>query len=124
MLPRLFDNYLSPLDSYTSPFVATDAIENEDCFELYLDIPGIDKKDVSIEIKDNKLEITGERTKFENNEKLNFRLSERKYGKFGRTFLLPNNLDTDKIGAEYKDGVLKITIPKSEKALPKQIEIQ
>ena len=88
-----------------------------------LELPGIDKKDIKVEFKDNTLNISGERKyekKSDNNECCRV---ERNYGKFERSFGLPNTVNTEKINAEYKNGILNITLSKTEKALPKEVNI-
>ena len=93
--------------------------------EIYLDIevPGIDKKDIHVEVKDNTLKISGERKSERKSEDSQSCRIERHYGKFERSFGLPETVKTDKIAAAYKDGVLTLTLPKSEKAVPKEIQI-
>lgn len=93
--------------------------------ELLIDaeLPGIDKKDIKVEVKDNVLSITGERKQEKKVEDSECCRVESHYGKFERTFGIPDTISTDKVSAEYKNGVLKLTLPKTEKALPKEISI-
>ena len=98
--------------------------EVEDRFEITAELPGMKRDDVKIEVKDHVLTLTGEK-KVENEKKdRNVYLYERGYGRFCRTFTLPVNVDADKIGAEFNDGLLRIDVPKTEEAKPKEIEVK
>jgi HSP20 family protein len=108
----------------TGAFVpAADIYEDEHSIQLKLEAPGIDEKDLDVKVENNVLTVSGER-KFEKEEKEeNFRRVERRYGSFVRSFTLPNTVNTDDIGAEYSNGVLKITLGKRAEAKPKQIKV-
>ncbi|MFY0608174.1 MAG: Hsp20/alpha crystallin family protein [Cyclobacteriaceae bacterium] len=94
---------------------SVDLVETDKSFELEFHIPGINKKDIQIELKNDQLTVSGER-KFENeNSSRNFKSVESHYGTFTRSFYLPDNVNTEKINAEYKDGILKLDLPKDEK---------
>ena len=100
-----------------------DIYDDNDHIVIKAELPGIDKKDITIDLKDSVLTLKGERN-VENEEKEdNYYRRERSFGKFERAFTLPTGLDPEKIKADYKDGVLKIEIPKPEKEKPKQITI-
>ena len=88
------------------------------------DLPGLKKEDISVSIDDNILTVKGER-KFEKEEKnKQYHITERSYGSFERRLSLGTNVDAAKVKANYKDGVLDITIPKSEKTKAKQIAVE
>ena len=99
---------------------------NETDKEIIIDaeVPGIDKKDIKVEVKDNILSISGERKQEKKSENAECFRVERHYGKFERTFGLPETVLADKVSAHYKDGVLKLTLPKTEKAKPKEIAVE
>jgi len=102
---------------------AVDVRETETSFVFNAELPGLKKEDVSITLEDNVLTLTGER-KFEQEENKNdYRRIERSYGHFTRSFTLPNEVDNDKVGAKYGDGLLTVTVPKTEKTRPRKIEI-
>jgi HSP20 family protein len=102
----------------------TDISENKDNYTLKLDLPGIDKKDVKISYSDGQLHVSGER-KLEKEEKdSKYHRVERSYGKYYRSFTLPEKIKDSGIDAEFKDGQLIITVPKSEEAKPKELEIK
>ena len=100
-----------------------DIYETADSIVLKAELPGVDPKDVEVKVEDNSLFLKGER-KFEkevNNE--NYHRVERSYGSFARSFSLPNSIEAEKVKAEYKDGLLTLTLPKREEAKPKTIKI-
>ena len=100
-----------------------DIIEQENSLVLKAELPGIDPNDIEIRVEDNTLHMKGER-KFEKDIKEeNLHRVERSYGAFSRTFALPSSIDADKVQAEYKDGILTLTMPKREEAKPKTIKI-
>jgi HSP20 family protein len=103
---------------------AVDIYEKDGNLVLKAELPGIDPKGVEIRVENNVLTLRGERKLEEEVEKEGFHRVERTYGSFSRSFTLPNMIDTEKIKAEAKDGVLKLTLPKREEAKPKQIQIQ
>lgn len=101
----------------------TDIYENENEYKLQLDLPGIKKDDLKISYSDGELKISGER-RYENEDKdTKYHRIERAFGKYYRSFTLPKSADYDKIKADFKDGQLKISIPKKEEAKPKEIAI-
>lgn len=117
---RGYEESLAP--GFWSPPV--DIYETDEAVILKAELAGLNKDDVTIEIKDSTLVLRGER-KFEKDVKEeNYHRIERSYGSFARTFSLPQTLDLAKVGATFKDGLLEITIPKIRDARPKQIEIK
>jgi HSP20 family protein len=105
-----------------SPLV--DITEDEKEYLIKAELPEVKKEDVKLTIQDNVLSISGER-KYEKEEKgKKYHRVERAYGSFMRSFTLPEDADGSKVSAEYKDGVLKVHLPKSEKAKPKAIEVK
>ncbi len=102
---------------------AVDIYETDAAVVVKAEIPGVDKDQISIEVKDGILTLRGER-KFEKEIKEeNYHRMERSYGAFVRSFAVPNTVDSDKIAAKLKDGVLEVQLPKAEKAKPKQIKV-
>jgi HSP20 family protein len=105
---------LKDIDSSFSPKM--DISENKENYILRLDIPGVAKSDISIKVQDNNLVISGKREEKVENYKDNKMIRyERSYGKFSRIYSLPGPFDKDKIKAKYKNGVLTVTVPKTEK---------
>ena len=108
----------------TSQFAPpVDVYEDEHNVVLKVEVPGIDEKDIDVRVENNVLTIRGERPFEQKVERENYHRLERSYGTFSRSFALPTTIDADKIHAEYRDGVLNLTLPKSEKAKPKRIQI-
>jgi len=102
---------------------AVDIAETDEALTLYAELPGLAKDDVEITLEDNVLTVKGER-KFEREEtKENYHRIERAYGTFHRSFHLPSNVRSDQVEASFKDGVLRVEIPKQEEAKPRKIAI-
>jgi len=100
-----------------------DIFDNDSNIVIQAELPGIDKKDIALDVKDRVLTLKGERA-FDNEVKEeNFYRRERAYGKFERAFNLPAHVKIEDIKADYKDGVLRIEIPKPEVQQPKQITV-
>ena len=103
---------------------SVDISETEGEYQIKAEIPDVKKEDVKVTLEDGVLTIQGER-KHEKEEKgKKFHRIERSYGSFVRTFSLPDVIDEEKVKADFKDGVLNLHLPKSEKAKPKAIEVK
>ncbi|MBI2418827.1 MAG: Hsp20/alpha crystallin family protein [Ignavibacteriales bacterium] len=102
----------------------TDSYENEKGYELNLEIPGIKKEDVKISLVNGALRISGERNQSKSEENGKFHRVERVYGKFFRSFNLPEGIKEDAIEAEFHDGQLTVQIPKAEEVRPKELQIK
>ncbi len=89
-----------------------DASESSDGYEISLELPGMDKKDVDITVEGNVLVIAGEKRNEHEEKKRNYYLVERSYGAFRRAFRLPDDVDRDRIGAKFAKGVLEISLPR------------
>lgn len=125
----MFDDFFSPFNtsgretgpSQWQPVV--DIIEEESQFRVKAELPGIEKKDIHVDVKDNVLTLRGERSEEKTDEGEHYYRRERSFGSFTRSFSLPENVDSEAIKADYKDGVLSIAIPKPEKQVPKAITV-
>ena len=103
---------------------AVDILETENDLILKMDVPEVELKDVDIRLENHTLTVKGER-KFENlADSRAYHRIERSYGSFARTFTLPDTVDTEKVRADYKNGVLSITLPKKEVAKPRTIRVE
>ncbi len=100
-----------------------DIRETDDALLVQAELPGIDKKDVHLEVKDGVLTLSGERRYEKDVKEENVHRVERAYGSFSRSFSLPSNVDANKVNAGMKDGVLEVRLPKRESAKPKAITI-
>jgi HSP20 family protein len=101
-----------------------DIYEDNDSFRLMMDVPGINKEDVKVSYKDHQLIISGERKQEQDAENYKFHRVERNYGKFYRSFDLPEKIDETKIQAEVDRGQLIVTIPKLEEQKEKAVNIK
>ena len=124
---RLFDNALHgwPEEATGSGGWAppADIYETESELLVTADVPGVDPKKIDIRVENGVLNIRGERRLERKFEKENFHRVERSYGPFARSFTLSTPVEPDKVHASYKDGVLTISLPKTEQAKPRRIEI-
>ncbi len=103
---------------------AVDITEHETEYLVKAELPGVSKEDVKITMQDNILTIRGEKKQEKETKEGNLHRVERSYGSFQRSFTLPATVKGDKIEASYKDGILSVTLPKAEEAMPKQIEVK
>jgi len=126
---RLFDESVRnvrPGDEALSSAIwspAVDIYETEDEVVVKAELPEVNQKDIDIQIENNTLILRGERKFNKETKKENFHRIERAYGTFSRSFTLPSSIDQEKISADYKDGILKISMPKREETKPKQIKV-
>jgi HSP20 family protein len=104
-------------------FPAVDLSQTADRFLIKVDLPGMQKDDIDLSVENQTLTVTGERRFDSTEEGETFNRIERTYGKFSRTFQLPSNVNAGKVKAAFADGVLTITIPKSEEAKSRKISI-
>ncbi len=102
---------------------AVDIFEQDGNIVLKAELPGVDSKDVDVRVENSVLTLRGERKLDNEVKKESYHRVERAYGSFSRSFTLPSVVDTEKIKADYRDGVLRVNLPKREEAKPKQISI-
>jgi HSP20 family protein len=107
----------------TSWSPAVDIFETEAEIVVKAELPGMDRKDITLNLEKNVLTLKGERRFQKETKEDNYHRIERSYGGFSRSFSIPATVDDERINAEYKDGVLKIVLPKKEQVKPKQIRI-
>ncbi|MCM5663142.1 Hsp20/alpha crystallin family protein [Galbibacter mesophilus] len=127
LLPSFFDEVFKPdwfggMENYASSVPAVNIKEEDDKFSLELAAPGMKKDDFNVEVDKNVLTISAEvKSESEESNKENgvYSRKEFNYSSFKRVFTLPETIDSDKINASYEDGVLLLTLPKKEEALPK-----
>ena len=117
-LSRLFEPNTRPWTP------AVDILETENELLLKMDVPEVEMKDIDIRLENNTLTVKGER-KFTQPAKGNgYHRIERSYGMFARSFTVPNTLDTEHVRADYRNGVLTVTLPKKELAKPRSIKVE
>jgi HSP20 family protein len=122
-LNRLFEPFLDEALPLTNWVPACDIYETDKDIVVKAELPGLKKEDVFVSIENNVLMLRGERKFSDEVKRENFHRVERTYGEFLRSFTLPTFVDMTKILAEFKDGILIVTLPKREEAKPKQIEV-
>lgn len=101
-----------------------DIYETDNEIVVKAELPEVKKEDIQVKLENNLLSIRGERKMEEEAKKENYHRIERSYGEFVRSFTLPSFADPNKINAEYRDGVLRVTIGKREEAKPKQVDVK
>ena len=103
---------------------AVELSENDDHYTITVELPGVAKEDVEVELREGMLIVHGEKRNEREEQRDRGRYLERSYGSFSRTFVVPPDADAERMDASFKDGVLKIRIPRSEQSRPRQIQIQ
>lgn len=124
---RLFDDADAPFgrqDAIARWTPAVDIAEKEDGISLTFELPGIDQKDIEVEINDGTLTIKGEKKCETKVDEGNYHRVERSYGSFERSFALRADIKEDEIKATFKNGVLEILLPKTEESKPKKVSVE
>ena len=103
---------------------AVDVVEREDAYIVKAEMPGITEDDIDVSLRDDLLTVKGEKKQEREEKKEDYRLSERSYGSFERSFRLPDDADSEKIDAKCKDGVLEVSIPKTSEVKEKVRKIE
>ena len=116
-LNRLFE---SPMTGWAPPL---DVHEDKEKFSVRVELPGMKREDIEVTLQDGALVISGERTEETVQEGTEVHRQERSYGKFTRALTLPAAVADNQVAAQYKDGVLTVTLPKAEEAKPKSITV-
>jgi HSP20 family protein len=124
---RMFNDQfgaLTRVESLTGSFVPpVDVYEDENSIQVRLEVPGVEEKDIDIQLENNLLTVRGQRNFEEEEKEENFHRIERRYGSFTRSFTLPTTVNSEGVQADYDKGVLKIQLPKRAEAKPKQIKV-
>lgn len=122
---RLFeDDRLLPWKEADSLFVpAAEISETEESILLKLEIPGMDAKDLDVQVSKDEVTISGERKEETQSEEKGYRRSEFRYGQFQRVIALPRNVQNSAVEAEYKDGILRLVLPKAEEERNKVVKV-
>jgi HSP20 family protein len=122
LFSSLFGGAQEEREGLWAPIV--DIEEDNDSIMVKAEIPGMSKEDIKVSVQSNILTITGERKHESETKNKTFHRVERSYGKFSRMITLPTDVDADKVKANYKDGILSITLPKPEAVKPKHIDVE
>lgn len=119
-----FNDRLGKMEDTSFFRPAVDVKETETSFELAFTLPGLEKEEVKIELKESRLTVSGERKKEKEESNTRYHRVENHYGSFSRSFMLPENVNADAIEAGFKNGILTLTLPKTEQVGPKTISIK
>jgi HSP20 family protein len=120
-----FDRGFTPASRAAASYVpAVDVVESAEAYELRAELPGVAREDINVEVKENRLVLSGKKDSVKQSEEGKYRYVESRHGAFSRSFELPRNVKSDAIEATYKDGVLTLRIPKADEAKPKTVEIR
>ena len=127
-MDRLWDSFFerrpARVEEVSEWFPSLDVSETDTDYIVKVEVPGIDPKDIHLSLMDHVLTIKGEKKQEKEEKEEDYHLIERSYGSFTRSIRLPSQVQSDQINATYKNGVLKITLPKTEEAKKKEIKIQ
>jgi len=123
---KRFDQPFAEFGHWAPDSPRTDVAETQSALEISIELPGIDQKEIDVSLTNNTLTIKGEKRNNREESNRGYHLSERSYGSFYRSIPLPAGVDTDKASAEFKNGVLIVTLPKTQEALSqvKKIAVQ
>jgi HSP20 family protein len=128
----VFDDLFNELYSLPTSFLSKSGVdlspridisETDAAYKIEAELPGINQKEIDVKIDNNILTIKGKKEDIKEEKEKNYHLRERYYGAFQRSISLPNNIEPEKIKASFENGVLNISVPKSDKRTPKKIEI-
>ena len=129
-LTPLMEDFLRPLSGWGGRLGGllqaphSDVVERENEIRVMVELPGMRPEDVELSLENNVLTISGEKREENQEEKDTWHLSERRYGKFARSFVLPRDVEQDQIQARFDNGVLNVVIPKSERVRRRHIQIE
>jgi HSP20 family protein len=123
-MDRLFDNAAATAENGASWTPAMDVVEQGDEILCTLEVPGLAREDLDIRVEDKVVTISGEKRFQQNNvDKAGFQHFERRYGRFERSFTIPQSVDPDRVSATYDKGVLTVVLPRAERSKPRRIQI-
>jgi HSP20 family protein len=136
--PRVFDRFRREMDQLMEQFFSeedggegmqlfsphTNIAETENEYEVTVDLPGMKPDEFNVELKENQLWITGRRNREKEEKGKTFHRIERQYGEFRRAIPFPEAVDSEKVDAEYKDGILRVKVAKDRASKPKKIEVK
>jgi HSP20 family protein len=134
-MDRLFDRFTSSLGiaplqgfrgetTFTMPTPAVDITEDDGAIAVTAELPGMTEKDIQVTLSGSTLVIKGEKRQEREEKDKGYHLSERCYGEFQRSFLLPEGADCDRVDAKFGNGVLTVTVPKTAQAAPRKIDVK
>jgi HSP20 family protein len=120
----LLDNFFTDTPVWNARTPAVDVREAEDEYLMEVELPGLTDEDVALNVEDNILTLSSKKEESKEEKKNGYLIRERRNHEFARTFVLPKDVDRDKIKAEFKDGLLVVNIPKKPEAKPRKIDLK
>ncbi len=123
-LNRVFNRSLTRPEWGKSFSPVVEVREEADHYTVHADLPGLQKEDFSISVENNRLTLKGERKAEKETQEKGYHYSERSYGSFSRVMDFATDIQADQVKAAYKNGVLEVTLPKSEKSKPKLVQVE
>jgi HSP20 family protein len=121
---RFFDSFFEDFPVVRTKSPAVDVKEDENGYMMEIELPGLTDKDIEVKVEGNLLTLSSKKNEEKEEKKKDYVLKERRSYSFSRSFVLPENVNADEIGAEFKNGLLTLNVPKTEKAKPKLLEIK
>ncbi len=126
-MERLMERFFTPEEGWWTGKIEfmphTNVAETETAFEITVELPGMKPEEVTVELKDGRLWVAGEKKEEKEEKGKAFHTMERRYGEFRRVFNLPVAVEEEKVEAKFAEGVLRVIVPKATKALPKAIKV-
>jgi HSP20 family protein len=121
---RMLDNFFDETPVWNTRVPAVDVRESEDAYVMEAELPGLTDKDVELKVEDNILTLSSRKAEAAEEEKNGYLIRERRSAEFCRTFVLPKDVDREKIKAEFKNGLLAVSLPKVPEAKPRKIDVK
>ena len=121
---RLLDNFFEDVPLWNTRTPAVDVREEENRYLMEVDLPGLTEKDIELKVEDNILTLSSKKEESKEEKKDGYLIRERRQAQFCRTFVLPRNVEREKIAAEFKNGMLNVEIPKKPEAQPRKIDVK
>ena len=121
---RLLDSFLDDVPVWNTRTPAVDVREEETRYLMEVELPGLSEKDVDVKVEDNILTLSSKKEEAKEEKKNGFLIRERRQAEFCRTFVLPKDADREQIHAEFKNGLLMVSVPKRPEAQPRKIDVK
>ena len=120
----LLDNFFTDTPVWNARTPAVDVRETEENYLMEVELPGMTDQDIELNVEDNILTLSSKKEESKEEKKNGYLIRERRNREFARTFVLPKDVDRDKINAEFKNGLLVVSIPKKPEAKPRKIDVK
>jgi HSP20 family protein len=120
----LLDNFFTDTPVWNARTPAVDVREMEDEYLMEVELPGLTDNDIELNVEDNILTLSSKKEESKEEKKNGYLIRERRNQEFARTFVLPKDVDRDKIKGEFKNGLLAVSIPKKPEAKPRKIDVK